>query len=113
MQLCVALPQNSLGFIPTDAGIGDGLSVGELWPKTLLAFYQMTLEHYAQESRVWRGDLIDDVFKHLGLLAVVFLAVCVAAVDQDRAFGGGGFFEQYVDIRDIGAGEIWFSAASA
>ena len=113
MQLCIALPQNPLGFIPADAGIGDGLSVGELWPKALLAFYQMTFEHHAQEGRIWRGDLIDDVFKHLGLLAVVFLAVCVTAVDQDRALGCGGLFEQYVDVRDVGAGEIGLSAASA
>ena len=76
------------GFIPADAAVGDRLSVGVFVPslEALAAFDDIAFEHYA-------GDFGGIVEEELGsvdgvgpLVAIVFVGVCVRAIQHYGAF---------------------------
>ena len=86
--------EQSAGFIPADAGVGDALAVDQFTAgdELLRSGDEIAFEHDADDAAIAGGDLSGDIAADGGLAGVVFAAVGVAAVDHD-ARCLAGFFE--------------------
>lgn len=79
------LVEHRLGGGPVHAGVGDALAVGE-WHAgfaVLAAFDEMALDHDAGDGFAASGELFAEGGADERLLAVVFEAVAVAAINHD------------------------------
>ena len=80
-QLC----QQSMRFVPVDAGIGNALPIGQ-WlscNEALRSGDKIAFQHHAHDAAVTGGNLPGNIAADSALLPVVFAAVGMAAIDHD------------------------------
>ena len=97
------LGEQSAGFVPADAGVGDALAVDQFaaGDELLRSGDQIAFKHHADDAAIAGGDLRGDIAADGGLAGVVLAAVGVAAVDHD-ARRQAGLLEQPAGFVDRG-----------
>src|SRR5258707_1907065 len=80
-QLC----EQSMGFAPIDAGIGDALSIDQrlAWHEFLRSHDQIAFDHDAEDAAVPRGHLWRHIAAPPTLTTVVLIARALSAVRPD------------------------------
>jgi len=80
------LGDHVFGFFPSDAAVGDGLTVAEdvATLRRLVAFYEIAFEHKAGELVFSFCETVRDVFGDGGLAAMILSGVAVRAIDHNR-----------------------------
>ena len=98
--------QESVGLRPVDAGVGDALSIDKRLAvyERLRSSNEIALNHDTHDA----GFPIDDLFRHgtayRALPAMIFAAVCMAAVNHDAGFYARPF--HLLDSRSDGGGIV-------
>ena len=75
-----------LGLFPPDASVGDRdavLQVGEIAGQFLCAGRKIAFDHQPDDRVVPRETLFDDVVPDFGLPAIIFIGICMAAIDHE------------------------------
>lgn len=83
--------QKRIGLGPVDAGVRNALSVDKLIAKRLCPGYKIAFNHDTLNTALTVGDLFCDVTADQALFAMIFAAVCMAAIDHDVRRNAGLF----------------------
>ena len=81
----VSVEDQALGFVPSDAGVGDRDAVihgGNIRKQFLISGVDVAFDHDADDVVVAIDALLQDVFKNDVLATVVFQGVGVTAIDE-------------------------------
>ena len=76
--------QKHLTVCPSEAGVGDAFAVCKIARSRdrLVAAHKMTFNHHTTNRGVSSTSLVNDTLANANLLRVIFLTICVAAIDH-------------------------------
>lgn len=110
---CRQLTKQRIGIFPANTGVSNAFTVGQRLTafQTLVSFYQMTLDHHANNRFFTARYLLTDIGANLHLLLKLLTGVGMAEIDHDLR-RQSRFDEAFFHLSNMLRAIVWrFTAA--